>query len=261
MEYLIICLSILSGSILLSLSIGTIVYYFKHNGKSITIVGGIATFALWVLIFLTTFNQVSSIFVNFQIIFKILFVTLIYGFILLLLNWICIKLICKNDLDEQKIAVGIGIFQGVLLPICISVFYLICGINIAISAFNGNIIGVNEETNLFITKDGTILNIFPLSESIFDFISIPVLVIGICLCLVSITMSIYSFVDKGKKLVLIPSLIIAMFMVTAVVTFIFISYNFTDEFVYKMITYFVIPLFFLIIGIGNVFFQYKIYKK
>lgn len=261
MEYLIICLSILSGIILLALSIGSIVYFFKHKGKAITIVGGVATILLWILIFLTTFNQVSSIFVNFQIILKILCVTLIYGFILLLLNWICIKLICKNDLDEQKTAVGIGIYQGLLLPFGIALFFLINGINIAISAFSGNISGINEEANLFITKDGTVLNVFPFSDSIFDFISIPILLIGICLCLISVAISVYSFVDKGKKLVLIPSLIIAMLMVTAVVTFIFISYNFTNEFIYKMITYCAIPLFFLIIGIGNVFFQYKIYKK
>lgn len=262
MEYLIMCLSFISGLLLLALCSGGLIFYFKRKkGSVFALVGGIAVVIVWVITFLTTFQQLSTIFVNFQIILKIICVTVVYGLELLILNFICIKIICKNNRDEQKTAAGIGLFQGILLPIGAGIYFIINGINIAFNAFGGNIAGINQKTNMFITNNNNVINVYPFSDTLLDFISVPLLVIGICLCFISISVSVYSFSDKGKKLVLIPSLIIGMLMVTAVVTFIFISYNFTDEFAYKMITYMAIPLFFLIIGLANTYFQCKIYKK
>lgn len=262
MEYLIMCLSFISGLLLLALCAGALIFYFKRKkGSIVSLAGGVAVAIVWVITFLTTFQQLSTIFVNFQIILKIICVTFVYGFELLILNWICIKIICKNNRDDQKTAVGIGLFQGILLPLGAGIYFIINGINIAFNTFSGNITGINQETCMFITNNNNVINVYPFSDTLLDFISVPLLVIGICLCFISISVTVYSFSDKGKKLVLIPSLIIGMLMVTAVVTFIFISYNFTDEFVYKMITYLAIPLFFLIIGLANTYFQCKIYKR
>ncbi len=261
MEYLVLGLSFLSGIILLALSVWVLIYFFKNKKASpLSILGGLGVLLIWAITFLTTFQTLSTTFINFHIILKIIVVTLIYGLELLILDCIFIKIICKSSRDYIKNAAGIGLFQGILFPILMGGFFLINGINVSINAFQGSIIGIDENLGRFITNNDSVINVYPFSDTLLDFVSFPVLVVGICLCLVSISVSCYSFIDRGNKLTLIPSLVIAMLMVAGIITFIFISFNLSGL-TYKIVTYAVIPVVYLVLGLLNLLLQFKIYNK
>ncbi|MBR4949586.1 MAG: hypothetical protein IKZ25_02295 [Clostridia bacterium] len=261
MEYLVLGLSFLSGIILLALSVWILIYFFKNKKVSpLSILGGLGVLIIWAITFLTTFQTLSATFINFHIILKIIVVTLIYGIELLLLDWIFIKVICKGNRDYIKNAAGIGLFQGILFPILMGAFLITNGINVSMGAFQGAIIGIDESIGRFITNNGSAINVYPFSDTLLDFVSFPVLVVGICLCLISISVSCYSFTDRGNKLTLIPSLIISMLMVAGIITFIFISFNLTGV-IYKIVTYGIIPLTYVALGLINLILQFKIYNK